>query len=156
MSAYSLEDFVRDKKAIDAVRNGLSRLRVGEETGELREYQEDFIRISHYFDIPGNAARPSHSGLMVRRIAKMFLDVTTHNEISGFACLDYENLLTVVMAMIKSKRTFRRKAAKKCLAPDIHGKGCACGNLARFKAKEDVPVGLEPENRALQKVLLNL
>lgn len=152
---YTTEMYDEDKAALDAATNSLSALVVGEKIEECAKFGNEYSRIAQYFD-----------GLMTRRVLRTFLTISQSPRITGMECGEFTRTLSEVDKMLKSKRKFFRKPVKKCFSPATHGRGCACANLARFRAKsveaESTKVSLsesnslEREEQRLRRELLKL
>jgi hypothetical protein len=136
--AYTTEQYDADKEALDAAQSVLSALVVGEKNEACAQYGEDFARMAQYFD-----------GLAVRRVLRTFLTIAQSPKISGMECGEFARTLGDVDRMIKSKRKFFRKPAKKCFSPMTHGKGCCCARLAAAKAKLEVTDEAKPLKASL-------
>lgn len=122
--AYTTEMYDEDKAALDAATSSLSALVVGEKTEECSKFGHEYSRIAQYFE-----------GITTRRVLRTFLTIAQASRITGMEVGEFSRTLAEVDKMLKSKRKFFRKPAKKCFSPMTHGKGCACANLARFRAK---------------------
>lgn len=131
--AYTTEQYEADRTALNAAQNVLSALVVGEKNETCAEFGEDYARMAQYFE-----------GIAVRRVLRTFLTIAQAPRITGMECGEFSKTLAEVDRMIRSKRKFFRRTPKKCFKPLLHGKGCACANFARSKAKMDEPLELTP------------
>lgn len=124
--AYSIEQYQSDKIAVDAAKADLSALVIGEKIGRTALYQGEYGRIAQYFN--------KGAGDSMRRIARMFLTISTANRISGFDCNIYSAMLDEVTKKIKSMRVFKRRPKIKCLEPRLHLQPCYCARLIAIEA----------------------
>lgn len=144
--AYSLETYKEDKSAVDAAKADLSALVVGEKIGRTALYQGEYARISTYFGRKDAVDGITHYGDAVRRVARMFMVITTAQRIGGFDCNIYSNLLAEVEKKIKSMRVFKRKAKIKCMFPREHNQPCYCARLRAVEAQAAIAVAsLDPD-----------
>lgn len=134
LMAYSQEEFEQDKAALDAARDVLSALVVGEKTEVCSQFGNEYSRISQYFD-----------GISQRRVLRTFLTITSAPRITGMECREFNQTLEQVDKMLKSKRQFFRRQPKKCFKPLVHRQPCFCARLAKSKARMDEPQELAPE-----------
>lgn len=135
--AYTTEQYDEDKAALDAATSSLSALVVGEKSEECAKYGNEYSRIAQYFE-----------GITTRRVLRTFLTIAQSPKISGFELGEFSRTLAEVDKMLKSKRKFFRKPAKKCFKPLLHGAGCMCARLANSKSR------LEPVEEPKKAVLV--
>lgn len=127
-NAYDRETQIEDLAAIDAAQAILSAKVAGEQPNVLKPQMDVFARIAGYY-------LPNHG--QVKRVARCFWSITTHNKISGLECNTFATLLPEVRRMVRAKLICRKKVTKTCLQPDIHVQKCYCGHLVNAKALED-------------------
>ena len=132
MSSYTQETYKADKLALDAAKNELNCLVLGEGIGRTEQYQGEYGRIAQYFGDKNPVDGITHYGATVRRVARMFVVISTAKRISGFNCNVYSALLNEIEKKIKGMRVFRRRAKIRCLVPELHGKGCVCADWKRL------------------------
>jgi hypothetical protein len=143
---YSIEQYKADKAAVDAAKAELSCLVVGEGTGRCSLYSGEYARISTYFGRKDNVDGITHYGDTVRRVARMFVVITSAHRIGGFDCNVYDALLKEVEKKIKSMRVFKRKPKIKCFQPKLHTQPCYCARLRAVEAAAAIAVApIEPD-----------
>lgn len=135
---YSLETYKADKAAIDAAKVELNRLVIGEPSGACAIWQGEYARIASYFGHKDAILNITHYGDTVRRVARMFMAISTANRISGFDCNIYQAVLTEVEKKIKSMRIFKRRAKIKCFQPKLHRQPCYCARLQAVEAVQSI------------------
>lgn len=123
---YTLSQYMDDKEVLSIVEKELSRLACGEGSGELRVH---FQALREIVDVAyGKWSQPLWNSCM-----NMMVTVCGQNSINGFQCKEFAFQLDELKRRLKDiKPPFRKRTGKKCLNPDWHPKGCACGNLSRF------------------------
>lgn len=134
---YSLETYKADKLANDAAKAELSKLVAGEGTGKTVLYQGEYARIATYFGQKDNN-EVTHYGNAVRRVARMYMVISTADRINGFDCNIYSTLLNEIDKKIKSMRVFKRKNKIKCFAPNVHRQPCYCARLEAVQAANSI------------------
>ena len=124
---YTLSQYMDDKVVLGIVEQELSRLACDEGSGELRihfDALKDMVDMAY-----GKWSQPLWNSCM-----GMMLHLAQTKSINGFECNRYAELLDGLKRRLKDiKPPFRKRTGKKCLKPDEHPRGCACGNLSRFK-----------------------
>lgn len=132
---YSREQQVEDLACIDRTRAMLSGRIVGERQIECERYVGDYARIARYFVAYDKVLKTQSNTRFSRSVARMFQEIALAPQISGLAVGRYDNLLVQVRRKIRAMIQMRRKKPNTCLFPKVHPPKCACGNLARFRAK---------------------
>lgn len=136
--SYSMEQYKADKSAIDAAKQELSCLVAGEGTGRCSVWQGEYARIATYFGRQDPISHITNYGDAVRRVARMFVAISTANRIGGFDCRIYEAILAEVEKKVKSMRVFKRKQKIKCFAPKQHKQPCYCARLQAVEAVQGI------------------
>jgi len=155
VSKYTNELYAEDKAALDAAREVLSALVVGEKCGVTTDYGPYFARISSYFASYDPIGKVMHNGEAVRRVARTFLSICHSEKITGFECREYTHTLDEVEKKLKGMRTFFRKQPKKCFKPNVHRQPCHCARLANSKAQLELKP-LDPEKAPARAMLTGL
>jgi len=151
--SYSMEDYKADKAALDAAKQELSCLVAGEGKGRCSLYQGEYARIAQYFAIKNQVDETIHYGDAVKRVARMFMAISTAKRIGGFDCNIYEAILAEVEKKIKSMRVFKRRAKIKCFAPREHRQPCFCARVQAIEAAQSIassgaPLDMQEELQA--------
>jgi hypothetical protein len=137
-SMYSLETYKADKAALDAARQELSCLVANEGTGRCSIWQGEYARIATYFGRKDNISGITSYGDSVRRIARMFMAISTASRITGFDCKIYESMIDQIEKKIKSMRIFKRRPKIKCFEPRSHKQPCFCARLQAVEAAASI------------------
>jgi hypothetical protein len=153
VSKYTNELYNEDKAALDAARNVLSALVVGEKSGEAAEYGPYFARIASYFASYDPIGKVMHNGEAVRRVARTFLVISEARQIDGMTLREINHTLDEVEKKIKGMRTFFRRQPKKCFNPNGHRQPCFCARLANSKAQIDAKE-FAPDPKKAPKALI--
>jgi hypothetical protein len=135
---YSIETYKADKAALDCAKSQLSKLVAGEGDGLPSLYHGEYSRISAYFGRKDAISGITSYGDAVRRVARMFMVISTARSITGFDCNVYAAILEQVEKKIKSMRTFKRRAKIMCFAPRDHKQPCFCARLQAVEAAASI------------------